>query len=225
MRLFAIAFFSVLLVCGTSSAGVTLLVDFGPFKSGNKPVGNQKKAESSTDDFALADPQITPDAPINNLAIDFAKTKPGNLLALEGSGIDADLNFDTGLNGFGAPGGAWVDTPIVDCYIYTHKKTASLTISSLEEIEAGKTVTVAVWGGGDKPGQDTTFSITYDGEVSESKQVKHGVSQDQAFAVFTFTKTSGVDKLKISYGNPNNFAGFGGFSISTPSEPEVAEPE
>ncbi|MBB6431005.1 hypothetical protein [Algisphaera agarilytica] len=225
MRLFAFAILSLSMICGTSSAGVTLLVDFGPFKTGDKNAGNQKKPQASTDDFALADPQVDPQAQVNNMLLNMAPARAkDNDTELEGVGIVAEVTFKR-LVGYGAFGGDYGKTPILNSYLYVQKTSSSVTVSSLEEIEAGSTVTVAAWGGGDKPGQDTIFSITYDGVESSKQTVVHGVPQAEAFATFTFTKVDGVDEVTINYGNPDDYAGFSGFSITSKNETPVTEPE
>ncbi len=225
MRLSTAAALMSLLLAIPSTADVTLLVDFGPFKKADgKNSGSRKKADSSISDFALADPRVAPDTWIHNLALNLGEIDAGDREpGLKGHNIVADLIYDTEVAGYGAFKGDYADTPILDTYLVTFKKTASITVDNLEEIPAGATVTLALWGGGDKAGQDTTFSIVYDGVESPPQTFVHGVPQPEAFKRFTFTKVNGANQVTIRYGNPKGHGGFGGFSLT--SKAAFVEPQ
>lgn len=114
--------------------------------------------------------------------------------------------------------GQWVDTPILDSYLYN---AGTVTIAGFDEINAGQTITLTLFGAGDADPSSSDFSVTYNGVLTD-------LATDTSYASvvgsvqYSFTKLAGVDSLTIGFdvGADGGTASIAGLSMTTTAVPE-----
>lgn len=189
----------------------TLLVDFA---TNSAAVANVTAA-----DFAAADPAVQTTAPVRTI-------DAGGALGVAGTGgLSVDIADSNAGNIFTTNKGLWVDEPILDSYLYVNAGSRTITVSGLEEINAGESVTVTMFGVGDAPNQDTRFTLNYDGEAVGTATTDYDANDIlQTRVSFSFLKESGVDSLAIVFASVSGTTSgaMGGFSITVGDPPPPA---
>jgi len=143
----------------------TLLVNF--IAAGNQELVNT----ASAGDFAVADPNVDLSAPVNVVA-----GSNGNNNGLAGTnGLTFGVT-DSGGNSFNTSAGVYNEEPILDSYIFVNNATRTITVNSLEEIAAGQSVTVTLFGVGDQNNQESEFTVSYAGAVIGNAETNYGGS-------------------------------------------------
>ncbi|QDU89230.1 Quinoprotein glucose dehydrogenase B precursor [Pirellulimonas nuda] len=184
----------------------TLLVNFNRDVAGLNPV--------TAADFAVADAAVDLAATVNSV-------QAGGATGLLGSGgAIFDIVDSANGNDFTTNKGVYVDEPILDSYIYINNVSRTITVTSLEEIAAGQTVTVTLFGVGDAANQESLFTLNYNGATVGTGETDYGASFYDAFVSLSFTKVVGVDEFSVVFqnaGNGSSYGAFNGFSVTTPS--------
>ena len=189
--------------------------------------------------FANGDPIVD-----TATAADFSFANPSVALGttvheLGGSELNLNLNASNGAqfnvaigsgNGglFATDTGTYENEPILDSYLVNRSTTAfrTVTVSSLEEIVAGDTVTLVLYGVGDQANQEAEFRVIYDGASLGLQEANYDGSITETFVFYSFVKVDGVDQVELGFrnaGNGSNFSGFNGFSlvVTGPSDVEA----
>ena len=206
------------------SFGQTLLVDFGGNSSDT--AGNQSSALrtlGTNADFRANDPNISATATVLNF--DFPA---GDQLVDSNSGLEAFVDIDmvdpsdSSLTSdpitFNPDNGLFADnTPILDGYYFAlDSNDLVATIFGLEEVPAGRQVTLTVYAIGDQPNQDGNIEAFYNGISLGSQFTEADGPLSDTFAQFSFSKINGVDDLQfVNFGASSPFTAINGFSIST----------
>ena len=187
----------------------TLLVNF-------IGVGNQALVNTaSAGDFAVADPNVDLSAPVNVVV---GSNGDNNELAGT-NGLTFGVT-DSGGFSFNTPTGIYDEEPILDSYLFINDATRTITVNSLEEIAAGQSVTVTLFGVGDQNNQESEFTVSYAGDVIGNAETNYGGSFLDTFRAFSFTKQAGVDQFEVAFQNAGNGGASGalnGFSVTTSS--------
>jgi|GEM_PF-5556994 len=199
----------------------TLLLDFQGtvFSSGRVP------ADATNADFSGNDSNIDGAASvviINSLGDNIHDTTSTDLSS--GSGISADVTFASSsgtLQGFTAAGGAtYGGNALLGDYFFLGGGaggTITTTISSIEEIDLGDTITLTVYGAGDQDDQEVEIAVTQ-GATAIGTFITEADGNPQPFAQFTFAN-NGSDITIVST-NQSNFGAINGLSLtSTVPEP------
>ena len=165
---------------------------------------------ASAADFQVFDPTVNLAAPVNLLQL-------GTATDLAGFG---DIEFDVSTQGVGdftTNRGPFQNNPIVDSYLFNNGGTGTVTVSSLEEIADGATVTLTLFGVGDQANQESIFTVSHGGEVVGTGETDVDSGIENTFVTVTFTKLAGFDEIEISFtnaGNGSSIGAFNGFSLT-----------
>lgn len=183
----------------------TLLVNFNAGGAGLNAV--------SAADYAVADTSVDINAPVNSVGA-------GGATGLQGTnGVLFDIT-DSGGSQFTTNKGVYEDEPILDSYLYVRDVSRTITVSGLEEIEAGQTVIVTLFGVGDANNQETDFNLYYNGGIVGDGTTEYGASYFDTFVALSFVKQDGVDEFAVEFenaGTGSNTGAFNGFSVTTTS--------
>ena len=194
----------------------TILVDF----HGND---NNGLTTSTSSDFAANDSAIDLSAVVNNIDADAGATDA----AIAGVGLDALLTIDSG-TGFNAPGGVFPGDAILSDYLVGNGADAAFTLTGLEEIAAGSTITLVGYSHGDQPDQvaDLILDINEGGSVTSLDSPV--TSEAVPFNTFTCTTTAALTSLTLTADNEGEggpFAAINGFSLPVVAPaPAIPEP-
>ena len=162
-------------------------------------------------DFAVADPNIDLSAPVNAVEAEDVSVNGSD-------GVVANITIDGEPGDFDTTIGLYADTPILDSYLVNRSASSfdTVTVSSLEEFNG--TVTVVLYGVGDRANQESEFDLIYNGQSLGRQTTDYDANNfEDTFVTYTFTKVAGVDSLEIGFRNAGNGAAngaFNGFSIS-----------
>ena len=183
--------------------------------------GGANVNDVAASDFAVADPDVVA-AEVH--AVGGGGQTVTGLLASDDSMFDVTVGpGDGGL--FSTNSGTFANQPIIDSYLVNRSSTnfRTVTVSSLEEIAAGSTVTVTLHGVGDQEGQDTEFQVTYDGVSLGTQETDFDSGNlDDTFVTFSFTKVAGVDSVDLQFREASEDNGsFGGFSLVAESQQAI----
>ena len=192
---------------------VSILVNFGI--EGSHVVTTAKA-------FQAADPKISKTSPVNQVSASkhMVWYMLGLLSAQNSQGgtheIDLEGSFQ---NSNTAVAPIWTHkTPISDSYLFSKdKQPRTLTINGIKD--AADTITLTVWGVGDKVGQHATITPTYAGVTLASKSTNFGTTTNKStnavpYVQFTFLADGETDSISFKWENPEDYSCFNGFSLS-----------
>ena len=175
--------------------------------------GDTEVNSVSAADFAVADPGVDLNAPVNAFEnSDSGDTIPGSNGAL----VQVDINGGSGE--FSTTVGLYENQPILDSYLFNRSDSNfdTITVSSLEEFSGQ--ITVVMYGVGDQPDQESEFQLIYNGVNLGIQETDYDSENfEDTFVTYTFTKVPGVNSLAMGFRNADNGGGngaFNGFSIS-----------
>lgn len=188
----------------------TFLVDFNGGGGGIAPV--------DAADFAVADPNVDLTATVHSLTT-------GNATGLAGTnGVEFDL-IDSGGASFTTNKGTYVNQPILDAYLFINNSSRTVSVSSLEEIAAGQTLTITLYGVGDNPNQDTRFTLNYDGSAIGTADTNYDSGNlEDTYVTFNIVKQAGVDQFEVVFQNNGTGSATGalnGLSITAPNNVRI----
>jgi len=175
---------SVLFLSPQLSYGeTTVLVNF---------VGGGAANSVTSEDFAVTNSGIDLNAPVNEVE---TSDSGDSFIGSNGSAVTIDL--DGGSSAFTTSIGTYGNQPILDSYLVNTSETSfdTVTVSSLEEFSGQ--ITVVLYGVGDRPDQETDFTIIYNGVNLGIQETDFDGTFADTFVTYTFAKVAGVDSLEI----------------------------
>jgi len=197
----------------SSIADTTLLVDF----AGSD---NDGSITASAANFIVANNDVDTTATVNS--INAEAISPNTIIPVTGNGISTNLTF-TG-KGFNAVSGPFKDDPILGGYIFTRSKSPSVTLTGLEEITAGTTVTLVIYSHGDSSEQIADIILTVDDGQTFTSAV---TSEANPFVTFTFTTNASINSLTLTAdnnGKGGTISVINGFSLTSKQLPDHLKP-
>ena len=111
-------------------------------------------------DFSFANPDVVPGTTVHELG---SSSFNSNLSASNGDRFNVVIgNVENG-GLFATNTGTYENEPILDSYLFNRStdQFQTVTVSSLEEIADGDTVTLVLYGVGDGPNQEAEFRVIY----------------------------------------------------------------
>lgn len=202
MKLIATAI--AVVAASAANAETLLLLDL---KSSTGPVA------STGADFATYDGLVDPAAPVTDITA---------------TGVTALGDFSIELSGGGGPfntanGGITDDVPIYDGYQFAFNSfQREFTLSGLETV-AGESLSITLFGAGDRTTAFTEFELTYNGTTFPVK-VTMADALATGFTTFFFDAVAGADSATVRWGKSPSSpggggAGFNGLALTIVPEP------
>ena len=170
---------------------------------------------AAASDFVFAEANVDLAATVH--VIDNNEVATG-LGTSQGGQFDVSVGDEISGGIFATIVGTYAAQPILDSYLVNRSETEfrTVTVSSLEEIAAGDTVTVTLFGVGDRTNQESEFRLIYDGNNLGSQTTDYDGTLQDTFVTYSFVKVAGVDELEIGFRNADTGGSNGalnGFSV------------
>ena len=176
-------------------------------------------------DFSFANPDVVPGTTVHELG---SSSFNSNLSASNGDRFNVVIGNDGDGGLFATNTGTYENEPILDSYLFNRSTNEfrTVTVSSLEEIAEGATVTLVLYGVGDQPNQESEFRVVYNGVNLGLQEADYDGSIEDTFVFYSFVKVDGANQVELAFRNADNGSnagGFNGFSlvVTGPSDVEA----